>query len=209
LKLVTVPPNTLQVPHAFRSWSQNDDSLFVGLSTGFVGTSSRLAKTDEGWVGQARTFSDMGDALQFERRIELRPVGCDTPPLEPASLDEVLLRGIDVAGGQRLELGELVPTEVKLESASSRTWTVIAEATGPLAGHDALVIHRTPDHIVHHIELHYPVGFDLTAISEWLSSVRLPNRVLGENEVWMNRTTWIAVQRGSRPRVLLRDRRYF
>jgi hypothetical protein len=86
--LVTVPENSLQVPHSFLSWSGSPDSLTIVLSTGYAGTRSKLTATSDGWTGTSRTFSDVIGLLRYERTITLHRVACDSEPPVPASADK-------------------------------------------------------------------------------------------------------------------------
>lgn len=208
-KLVSVPANVLQVPHPFRFWRHEGDSLFLTFSNRYSGTNSTLGASDGRWRGLARTFTDVGGSLVYERPIVLEPVDCQTPPREPASLDPNLRRGIDLADGVELVLGRPLPSGVRLEPRRSGAFTALVQAAGVWAGHDTVVVRVDSDDIVHHIELRYPVGFDLSDALYSLSSVQAPNRDQGTQARWINRTTRITLSLGRRPRLVFLDPRYF
>ena len=206
--LVTVPPNTLQVPHAGQTWNAVADTLRIDFSGRFGGTSSTLYRTPDGWEGLARTRSDVGGVLRYERPIALAPADCDSPAPVPASLDRPLLRRIELAGGGVLELGQPLPPGVTTFPRRSGAWRVDVEAVGTWAGNDTVVVRLDPQGTVFHIEFRYPDGFDLAPLLDSLDAAFGTRRnSFGITPSWTNRTTRIFIGLAG-PRVVLIDRRY-
>ena len=205
-----VPDNALQVPHSFMSWQADGDSLLLRMSTGFAGTTSRLTRSGVDWVGWAQTFSDVIGVLRFKQPVRLTRVDCDTRPSAPASADRPVLRGFDFEGVGRLDLGDTLPTAVRISPRRSGAVLLELDASGLWAGADTVVARLGSGGRLQHLELRYPEGHDLGDAMRYVREhygpgVGLPN---SGATFWENRTTTFFISlNGTRPRAVLIDPR--
>ena len=207
--LVSVPPNALQVPHPFLSWTGASDSLRIALSTGYSGTISTLYPTTDGWTGSARTFSDVRGVLRYERPMTLHRVACESEPPVPASADRPLPRSVELREHETLALGQPLPSGAVAQPRRSGAKTLEVEVAGIWAGADTVVVRIDEKGVVFHIEMRYPDGFDLSPLMQALLHEFGAGRTLREasSTRWRNRTT-IMFADPRRPRILIRDPRY-
>jgi hypothetical protein len=209
--LVTVPENSLQVPHSFLSWSGTPDSLRIVLSTGFAGTRSTLRPTSDGWTGTSRTFSDIVGLLRYERPITLHRVDCESEPPVPASVDKRLPRSVELQAHSPLVLGEPVPARALAHPRRSGAKTLEVKPSGMWAGPDTVIVRVNRQDVVFHIEMRYSRGFDLSPLVQELSSkFGSGDAVPGtESFFWHNRTTTMFVSAGrSQPGAVIYDPRF-
>ena len=209
--VLAVPDNALQVPHSLLSWRGDADSLRLRVSTGFAGTVSRLTPAGEDWVGFAQTFSDVLGLLRYRRPIRLVRVDCASPPPVPATADRPLLREVEVAPSSRLTLGTPLPASVRARPRRSGAVTVEVSPTGLLAGADTVIARLDSAGRVHHIELRYPEGHDLSAALDAFVRQYGPGRALERSRTvfWHNRTTTLFITPdGPLPRLVLYDPRF-
>lgn len=87
---VRVAPGALPSPHRYAAWMLRDTSLTVTWSTGFVGLSAHLVRTESAWTGRARSFGDVMPWPIERREMSLVQVSCDEPTDPPASSDHLL-----------------------------------------------------------------------------------------------------------------------
>jgi hypothetical protein len=182
--------------------------LSVGFSTGFSGTLSKLSRAGDEWRGTTESRTDQLGAQRYRRSMRLKPVDCDAPPIEPASLDPPLLRRIPLANGDILELGAHLPTGIALSPRRTGAWNADVAAGGLWAGHDTVVVRLDRERTVHHISLRYPETFDLSAIADSLRRAYPPERYGGREWSWVNRTSRLWLSFGPRPSVTILDPRY-
>ena len=209
-----MPEDVLQVPHSQLTWQGGADSLSFGVSTGLVGTISRLARRGSAWVGWTQTFSDVGGILRYRRPIRLTPVDCSAPPPIPASLDRALPRGFEFQAVGLLELGDTIPAGVGTLPRRSGAMTLQLQAAGLWAGADTVVVRVGRSGVLQgslqHIELRYPEGHDLTvAVGDLVRRYGSGTERLGSGPIfWHNRTTTLFISpSGRRPRVVVMDPR--
>lgn len=207
--VMTVPAEALQVPHSILTWRAEGDSLALVVSTGFAGTVTRLVRDGSGWLGSARTFSDVAGLLQFDRTVRLHRVVCDLPPTVPASAARPLLGSIDLASGKRLSLGAPLPAGVTTHRRPSGAMTVEDAVSERWMGTDTVVVRVDPDGRLTWIELRYKESFDLTPTLAFLQTEYGPGRQLGDARAWFwnNRTTRMSVRLDHRPSLTLADPR--
>lgn len=205
---IEVPETTLPTPHAFQSWRLRSDTLVLGFSTGFTGTESRLARDGAGWSGSMETFTDVHGVLRYRSTVRLEPIDCSAAPTVPASSDPPVLRRIELATGGSLALGEPVPEGVRLNPRRTGAWTAAVEAAGILAGHDTVVVRLDVERVVHHIELRYPRGYDLTPLADSLTDSYPAGQGTRTGISWTNRTTRMWIDLTGRPRLVILDPRY-
>jgi len=209
--LVTVPENSLQVPHSFLSWRGTSDSLRIVLSTGFAGTTSTLHPTSDGWSGTSRTFSDVVGLLRYERPITLRRVDCDSEPPVPASADKRLPRSVELRDHSPLVLGQSVPAGALAHPQRSGAKTLEVKPSGMWAVADTVLVRVDDQDVVFHIEMRYSGGFDLSPlVQELAGEFGAGDDLRGTNSFfWHNRTTTMFIDTGrSRPRVVIFDPRF-
>lgn len=205
----SVPVNTLQVPHRWRSWRSNGDSLRLVLSTGYSGTVTQLVRSGGGWEGNATTFSDNRGFLRFLSTVRLEPTDCEVPPAIPATADRPLLRSITLTSGKRLALGEPLPAGTDTQPRRSGALTVLDDASGRWMGTDTIVALVNRQGLVSRIELRYPEGFDLGPALQSLEAEYRSGNTWGDANwwSWRNRTTTMSLRLDHRPRLTLEDPR--
>jgi hypothetical protein len=158
---------------------------------GHPGTGGAFVEEGTAWRGSLHAFRYQG-VTAYERDFVLEPVGCETPPPVPASLDRPVLRRVELASGAVLELGRPLPPGVDVERRPTGAWTVLAEAAGRFAGADTIIIVRPglDDAPVGWIELRTVDDLDLQPLL--LGLIRefgAPRRREGGGVEWENRTT--------------------
>ena len=202
---IETPEGTLGVPMRFQTWAMRGDTAVLAFSSGFSGTVSRVTPDASEWRGEQRSFADALPAIAYRRDIQLTPVDCSAEPV----VAPPLLRRLEIEGWVFLELGSRLPDDVRTVPRQSGALTALVHAVGVWAGHDTVVVRLAQDGTVHHLELRYPEGHDLTAV---LDSLHRTSPTRDENSAmprWQNRTTTVFLQPNGRPRVVLMDPRYF
>lgn len=204
---VDIPPQAIQVPKPFRWWTLLGDSLSVGLSSGFTGVTAVLRRSQDGWDGLLRNWSDNMGTQLYERPIVLREVDCDSEPPMLASSDAAAPRSVPSSTGPPLELARPVPSDYMTEPVRSFLVVQGLEAAGSWAGSDSVLVSVNSDGLISHIELRYPEGFDAGPLEAELLAEFGPGRTDSSWRAWWNRTTRSSLQLGSRVRVLMIDPR--
>jgi hypothetical protein len=189
---IVVPDNSLQTPHAHKTWRVVRDSLNVVFSSGFSGTGGILAPEGAGWRGKLRNFSDAIPFTVWERQVELIPVDCGAAPRYPASLDRVLPRSVDLTSGESIVLGQPLPAGLTTTVRPSGALSVVGQTTGIFAGTNQIIVSTSGPGVVDRIELHYEASFDLAALGRALEERFGSPRGMGSMSWrWQNRTTTV------------------
>ena len=209
LRIMSIPPEALQLPHQFLAWRMAADTLVLLTSTGNGGTITHLLADSDGWAGTATTHEHTATRPIFRRPVQAARVGCESPPPVPASEGPLLPRTVELQSGALLSLGEPLPGGSTPIARSAMGVLVGDEPAGAWAGAEAVWIYLGRDSLIWTIRLRYPPGTRLESLIDTLETeYDLGGRTGdGRGGSWTNRTTTFRVASNAPPRVQLEDPR--
>ena len=209
LRVMSIPPEALQVPHHFLAWRTAADTLVLVTSTGNGGTMTHLLPSQGGWSGTATTLEHTEARPIFRRPVQASRVNCESPPPFPASDGLQLPRTVELASGALLSLGEPLPGAPTPVARSAMGILVADEPAGVWAGAEAAWVNLGRDSLIWAIRLRYPAGTRLGVMLDTLAAqYDLGARPTdGAGGYWTNRTTTFSVPSNDPPRVHLEDPR--
>lgn len=223
---VVVPEGALPTPHRWMTGEIAGDSLTLVFSTGYDGIVATLARSVEGWVGTARTFTDVIPHQVNARPVELTAVPCDSPPPLSIEVMPTIPRTVELEGGQAINLGHPLPDMVERVDLPRDSFELAGRVFAP--PHEVRIVGRTrdlfgatdsihavltDDGVVHTIRLQYLGADDLASLQARLHSPGgLPEAVLSQSaggSSFRNRITELSIRRwrSDRMEVGLSDRR--
>lgn len=149
---VEVPEGSVPSPHRRTSWSLSGDTLHAWWSTGFVGVRVRMTPDDSVLTGTMQTFTDVIGEPHPTAPVRATPRPCDAPFQHPASALRPLPRGITLATGERITLGDPLPEGLDLREGRLGT-RIVGETAGLFAGATSIQVARDGGGLVSSIRL--------------------------------------------------------
>lgn len=202
-----VPEGALQTPHDRTGWvSISTDSARMFWSDGFIGVRARVEWTSTGFVGVARTFTDVNRTAFATADIYGAAVQCDAPLVYRLEDQRRLIRSLPMHGGDSLALGsDLDPAGWSSRRDLMLQGTPALEA--PFDNADVVnVMLSAVDGSVRRIRLWYrsPSAYDrlraaLIDANGQPTRATVPDRESSSEWLhWENRTTRISLSRDPR-----------
>ena len=207
-----------------------DDSLRVFFSDGFTGVRATLGRSRGGWVGTARSFSDVIPHQVNIRPVAMSRVDCESPRPVPGDESHPLARVVELEGGQVMTLGEPLPEPLETETLPPFDWTeppwpadwgplttprnavaLVGRTRGLFGATDSVQVHTNTDGLVYSIRLLYADPAARESLEERLSSqYGAPGTRSGVPDVHIYRSAstslWLRPSAAGAAEILLSDR---
>lgn len=192
-------PGSLPTPHSVTWWRPiSDDSLTVGWSSGFTGTTGRFAGPGDTLRGELRTFVDVKGRQRYRADAKLVRASCSEPPDVPASAAGRGLWFVPLERGDTIHLGRLLPEEL-IESAGDASYRIAGTPTGIFAGAREVRAQLTRGGTVASVRLRYPPDASLDSLvavfRDTLGSPHTDDRRRLSRVLWLTSTTDLDLRR--------------
>jgi hypothetical protein len=166
--LVLPAPGAMPSMHRITAWTTTGpDSVRVVWTTGFAGVTAELALVGDGLHGRARYTTDVLGPTRPETQLRAVPVACDAPLPPEHRMAWERVRGVALAEGDSVRIGETLPADLprQLAPGAQRSYVVDAATAGDLEGAAEVVVTLDGDGVVRRIRVHLPhADMDETAV---------------------------------------------
>jgi len=196
--IIDVPPGSIPSPHPRAVWAQSGDSVRLGWSTGFIGVSALVTRSERGLSGVLSPFTDVLRPEWPETPIEAIRRPCDAPTTYPIDSMRRFLRAVELVTGDSVRIGHSLPPGIRTREETRRRTYVEADLAAPFGDAQAISIRFVRDNLVGGVTLEYPDLSDPRDLLELLVSAYGPWQGLDEYDdrrswVWQGRAEMMSV----------------